>query len=97
MDRAAWRTTVPGVTESDMTERSRTHTHTHTRARAHTHTDIDLTFIISACHLRVREMVRTEAPHVRTLMMKYVMLCFEWWNTGGSLNIVNGKLLCRYY
>ena len=61
MDRGAWRATVHGVTESDVTE------HTHTRRyRSH--------FYHLCLYLRVREMVRTEAPHVRTLMMKYYML-----------------------
>ena len=34
-DRGAWRATVHGVTESDMTE---AHMHTHTHTHSHTHT-----------------------------------------------------------
>ena len=61
--------------------------------------NIDFTFIISAYHLRVREMMRMriEAPHFHTLMMKYVMLWFERWDKGDTLNILNRKLPCRCY
>ena len=92
IDRAAWRAIVPGVTESDMTERARACTHTHT----HTHR-----YRSQFYHLCLSSKgERDGEDRVSPCSYPDDEVCyalFEWWNTGGSLNFVNGKLSCRYY
>ena len=57
MDRGAWRTTVRGVAELDVTEqlRANTHTHTHTHAHAHAH-----------AHTHTHTHTRTRTQEVRS-------------------------------